>query len=159
MLTITPPMRFMIGERNVLFIVMGDHFDPSDIYIHVAIIIYIKWNNTIYSLYACHLYIFIANFRDRIRPPPPRSSRPPVRERYNSRERSISRERSLSRDRSWSSDRFSARDSSLNRERRSSRERPSSAPDRSKLSDRSASSFRNHRPRSRTPSPSPAGKI
>jgi hypothetical protein len=42
MLTITPPMRFMIGERNVLFIVMGDHFDPSDIYIHVAIIIYIK---------------------------------------------------------------------------------------------------------------------
>ena len=42
MLTITPPMRFMIGERNVLFIVIGDHFDPSDIYIHVAIIIYIK---------------------------------------------------------------------------------------------------------------------
>ncbi|CAG2203446.1 CCDC61 [Mytilus edulis] len=93
--------------------------------------------------------------RDRIRPPPQRSSRPPIRERYNSRERSISRERSLSRDRSWSSDRLSVRNSSLNRERRSSKERPSSAPDRSRLSDKSSSSFRNnvHRPRSRTPSP------
>lgn len=97
--------------------------------------------------------------RDRIRPQPQRSSRPPIRERYNSRERSISRERSLSRDRSWSSDRLSVRNSSLSRERRSSKERPSSAPDRSRLSDKSSSSFRNniHRPRSRTPSPSPAG--
>lgn len=87
-----------------------------------------------------------------------RSSRPYSRERnssydrYSSRDHSYSRdrERSLSRDRSrdrsWSDRLSSARDRSL--------DRPSSG-NRSKLSDRS----NNFRPRSRTPSPCPAGRL
>ncbi|OWF48721.1 Coiled-coil domain-containing protein 61 [Mizuhopecten yessoensis] len=90
--------------------------------------------------------------RDRLHPPVhhQRSSRPSARDRFPSRERSVSRERSLSRDRSWSSDRLSVKERSLSRDR----DRPSSAPNRSRNS-----SYRNSftKPRSRTPSPSPAG--
>ncbi|KAL5008943.1 hypothetical protein ScPMuIL_014524 [Solemya velum] len=92
--------------------------------------------------------------RDRVRPSH-RSSRPPARDtsqRFPSRDRSVSRDRSLSRDRSWSQDRLSQR------ERSSSRDRPSSAPNTSRLSDWSSrNKHRYTNPRSRTPSPSPAG--